>query len=108
MTAPIPGGATRSGTPARIQASATSGVERPPNSVSIPACPSSPPVTLPDATRTRRKHLQRRRTAPFPAPRAEIAVTLIVRGSADALGQRDDDPFRSADVGHPPGALVLA
>jgi hypothetical protein len=31
-----------------------------------------------------------------------------LRGSADALGQRDDDPFRSPDVGHPPGAFVLA
>src|ERR1035438_7318774 len=31
-----------------------------------------------------------------------------LRGSADALGQRDDDPFRPPDVGHPPGALVLA
>jgi hypothetical protein len=57
--APIPGGATRSGTPARIQASATSGVERPPNSVSIPARPSSLPVTLPDATRIRINHLER-------------------------------------------------
>src|SRR5215213_558420 len=28
-------------------------------------------------------------------------------GSADALGQRDDDPFRPPDVGHPPNALVL-
>src|SRR5215831_16150963 len=45
MTAPIPGGATRSGTPARTQASATSGVERPPNSFSITARPSSLPVT---------------------------------------------------------------
>src|ERR1700729_3056906 len=33
---------------------------------------------------------------------------LAVRGSADALGQRDDDPFRPPDIGHPPGALVLA
>src|SRR5664280_1134218 len=31
-----------------------------------------------------------------------------LRGSADALGQRDDDPFRPPDVGHPPSALVLA
>src|SRR6266498_911816 len=31
-----------------------------------------------------------------------------LRGSADALGQRDDDPFRPPDVGHPPNALVLA
>src|SRR2546430_14696788 len=31
-----------------------------------------------------------------------------LRGSADALGQRDDDPFRSPDVGHSPSALVLA
>ena len=31
-----------------------------------------------------------------------------VRGSADALGQRDDYPFRPPDVGHPPSALVLA
>src|ERR1700722_5064450 len=30
-----------------------------------------------------------------------------LRGSADALGQRDDDPFRPPDVGHPPSALVL-
>src|SRR4051794_33668504 len=30
------------------------------------------------------------------------------RGSADALGQRDDDPFRPPEVGHPPNALVLA
>src|SRR5690242_731198 len=50
MTAPIPGGATRSGTPARTQASATSGVERAPNSIRIPACPSLLPVTLPDGT----------------------------------------------------------
>src|SRR5215218_438223 len=28
-------------------------------------------------------------------------------GSADALGERDDDAFRPPDVGHPPNALVL-
>jgi hypothetical protein len=55
--APIPGGATRSGTPVRTQASATSGVERPPNSISIPARPSSFPVTFPDGTRRRRNVL---------------------------------------------------
>jgi len=31
-----------------------------------------------------------------------------LRGSAGALGQRDDDPFRPPDAGHPPGALVPA
>jgi hypothetical protein len=29
-------------------------------------------------------------------------------GSADTLGQRDDDPLRTPDVSHPPRALVLA
>src|SRR5579871_4231229 len=47
MTAPMPGGATRSGTFRRTQASATSGVDRPANSVSIPARPDSIPVTCP-------------------------------------------------------------
>ncbi len=31
-----------------------------------------------------------------------------LRGSADALGQRDDDSFRPPDIGHPPSALVLS
>src|SRR6266498_2990098 len=35
-------------------------------------------------------------------------TSRTLRGSADALGQRDDDPFRPPDVGHPPNALVLA
>src|SRR5262245_49274760 len=30
------------------------------------------------------------------------------RGSADALGQRDDNPLRTPDISHPPRALVLA
>jgi hypothetical protein len=39
-------------------------------------------------------------------PRARRMRAL--RASANALGQRDDDPFRPPDVGHPPNALVLA
>lgn len=30
-----------------------------------------------------------------------------IRGSADPIGDRDDDPFGFADLGHAPGVLVL-
>lgn len=40
--------------------------------------------------------------------KARLAQMRALRGSADALGERDDDPFRPPNVGHPPSALVLA
>src|SRR5580658_8963086 len=76
MTAPVPGGATRSGTSRRMQAPATTAVDRPANSVSIPARPGSIPKTrqtLPAATRT----ILTARAAPrFPAPRTPGPLRL--------------------------------
>src|SRR5215207_6546306 len=68
--------------------------------------------TPPPTTRTLDNNPPPTRRGPRPgAPRRVGSYGRpvgAVSGSADALGQRDDDPFRPADVGHPPSALVLA
>jgi hypothetical protein len=82
----MPGGATRSGTFRRMQASATSGVDGPANPVSIPARPGSIPVTrltLPAATGT----ILNARAAPQvpgPAP------------SRDSVSSTPEPPFGAA------------
>ena len=46
------------------------------------------------------------RSCTLPDPTAPVAASTTA--SADALGQRHDDPLRSAHVGHAPDVLVLA
>src|SRR6185437_9583657 len=78
MTAPMPGGATRNGTLRRMQASATSGVDRPANSASIPACPGSIPVTRQRLPAGTRGHLERSR-----GPCGSPAPDNIVSGTPE-------------------------
>jgi hypothetical protein len=46
-------------------------------------------------------------TGPPQVRRARRALVWLP-GSADALGQRDDNPLRTPDISHPSRALVLA
>src|SRR5580658_10491228 len=102
MTAPMPGGATRSGTFRRMHASATSGVDRPANPVSIPARPGSIPVTrqrLPAATGT----ILNARAAPrYPAPRTPRQLHLRHSGTTVRFAKRGD---RSAGYDCPEGTF---
>src|SRR5690348_12810484 len=105
MIAPMPGGATRSGTFRRGQAAATSGVDRPANSVGSPARPGSIPVTrqtLPAATGT----ILNARAAPrFPAPRppgrlrlTHSGIDLLFQLSLLTLGNQGAAVTGDADV----------
>src|SRR3954463_12308478 len=38
----------------------------------------------------------------------DVCRPAITRASADPFGQRDNDPFGTADVGHAPDVLVVA
>ena len=88
----MPGGATRSGTFRRMQASATSGVDRPANPVSIPARPGSIPVTRPTLPAATETILNAGAAPRFPAPRTPGPLCLRRSIPADL---------------YPPGALAV-